>query len=509
MAEEKPPLKLLVEPDEYLCTWLLPGPSGGVTEHAGALDLRANRPPSGSVYGDVPIRWDEPATGQRSAGFPQEVQLPRLRARLANGHDVDLIDASITYWFPEQGHISAATAIVGAPEGLRGFGTKNAREVQDEEQATNQSVVPTYSHVSAQVGALDAVAGASPFSGWTFPKGGEGRHLEGDWSVSGNPDSSQKWSDDDVTVRLEYDASIAVGNAYAFRFVVSPVVRIESRKALTVRAWVDRWIVPLRRIVSIATGNAQPLTYLAVDANGVDGPQSHQRRQVYGLGITQEPYQSDQTAVRKSSTAVHIAVDGLSLLDMLRRWQGLEDDHHPLIETYGAMLSATDEHPRSRFLLLVQALEGLHGHETAAAYEERKKRHTEKRQTLIEALQDADIIDPQQLTFIKKNLTKNPPRGLNEALHHLLGELPVDLIPRLAACKLLTDYLVDAQGPEAQRVAYALSRVRNDLAHGNKGFDAYDLHETVGVLERIVRAHALRLLGCPDPVLERVCTLDQ
>lgn len=509
MAKEKPPLKLLVEPDEYLCTWLLSGPDGGVSEHAGAIGLRANRPPTGSVHGNIPIQWDETATGQRSAGFPQEVRLPRLRARLANGHDVDLIDASITYWFPEQGIISAGIAIVGALEGLRGIGTKIAREVQDEEQAANQSVAPTYSRVSAQVGALDAVAGASPFSGWTFPKGEEGRHLEGDWAVSGNPDSSQKWSDEDVTVRLEYDASIAIGNAYAFRFVVSPVVRIESREAWTVREWVDRWIDPLRRIVSIATGDAQSLTYLAVDAGGADSLGTQQRRQVYGVGITQEPYQSDQALVRKSSTAVHIAVDGLSLLDMLRRWQGLEHDHHPLIETYGAMLSATDEHPRSRFLLLVQALEGLHGHETAAAYAERKNHHTEERKILIEALQDAEILDYQQLQFVKKNLTKNPPRGLNEALHHLLGELPVDLTPRLAGCKLLTNYLTEAQGPEAHRVAYALSRVRNDLAHGTKGFDAYDLYETVRVLERIVRAHALRLLGCPEPVLERVCNLDQ
>jgi len=100
-------------------------------------------------------------------------------------------------------------------------------------------------------------------------------------------------------------------------------------------------------------------------------------------------------------------------------------------------------------------------------------------------------------------------RGLDEALRHLVPELPVDLTPRLSGCKLLTGYLAEAQGPEAQRVAYALSRVRNDLAHGNKGFDAYDLHETVGVLERIVRAHALRLLGCSESVLERVCNLDR
>jgi hypothetical protein len=510
MADEKAPLKLLVEPDEYLCTWLLPGLDGVESEYHGALELQAGRQPVGSVYGDIPIRWTATVTGQRSAGFPQQIQLPHLRARLANGYDVDLVNASITYWSEEHGHISASSATVGVPSGPRGFGRKISSDPGDEEQTANESVVPTYSRVSAQVGALDAVSGASPFSGWMFPKGGEGRHLEGDWTVSGNPESSQEWRDDDVTVRSEYDAGVSIGNPYAFRFVVSPVVRFESRESFTVRDWVDRWIIPLRRIVSIATGDAQPLTYLAVDASGVDEPhkRTHGRRQVYGSGITQEPYQSDHASVRKSSTSVHIAVDGLSLLDMLRRWQGLEDDHHPLIETYGTMLSATDEHPRSRFLLLVQALEGLYGHETIAAYAERKEHHTEERKTLIEALQGADILNSQQLRFLKKNLAKQPLRGLDEALRHLLHELPVDLTPQLSDCKLLTGYLAEAQGPEAQRVAYALSRVRNDLAHGNQGFDAYDLHETVRVLERIVRAHALRLLGCPESVLERVCNLD-
>lgn len=511
MVEEKPPLKLLVEPDEYLCTWLLPDLDGVENEYAGALNLQAGRPPTGSVHGEIPIRWTKNAAGSRAAGFPQEAQLPRLRARLANGYDVDLVDASITYWSAEHGRISAGSATVGAAPGIRGFARKIGRGPQDEEQAANQSVVPSYASVSAQVGALDAVAGASPFSGWKFPKDGEGRHLEGDWTVSGNPDSSQEWTDDDVTVRLEYDAGVGIGNPYAFRFVVSPVVRIESREAFTIREWVDRWIVPLRRIVSIATGDAQPLTYLAVGPTRVDEPGAriHRRRQVYGTGITQDPYQSDQTSVRKSSTSVRIAADGLSLLDMLRRWQGLEDDHHPLIETYGAMLSATDEHPRSRFLLLIQALEGLHGHETATAYAKRQERHTETREALIETLKGADTLDAQQLRFLKNNLAKRPLRGLDEALRHLLQELPVDLTPRLSGCDLLTGYLTEAEGPEKQRVAYALSRVRNDLAHGNKGFDAYDLNGAVRVLERIVRAHALRLLGCPDSVLERVCDLDR
>jgi hypothetical protein len=87
--------------------------------------------------------------------------------------------------------------------------------------------------------------------------------------------------------------------------------------------------------------------------------------------------------------------------------------------------------------------------------------------------------------------------------------VPVDLTPRLSGCNLLAEYLTEAEGPEHQQVAYALTRVRNDLAHGNKGFSARDLHEAVHVLERIVRAHALRLMGCPDSVLERICTLDR
>ena len=508
MTEERPPLKLLVEPDEYLCTWLLPGPDGDVHEYAGALDLRAGLPPIGSVHGSIPISWTETAVGERSAGFPQEFQLPHLRARLATGYDVDLVDASISYWSPERGHISAVSAAVGAPPGPRGLGWKVGWGPQEEE-AAGETVVPTYSGVSTQVGALDAVAGASPFSMWMFPKDGEGQHLEGNWTVSGNPDSSQEWSDDDVTVRLEYDASVSFGNPYAFRFVVSPVVRIQSREALTVREWVDRWVAPLRRIASIATGDAQSLTYLAVDPSDVDEPGSriHRRRQIYGSGITQEPYQSDHASVLESSTSVHIAVDGLSLLDMLRRWQGLKDDHHPLIETYGAMLAATGEHPRSRFLLLVQALEGLYGHETAAAYAERQERHTEKREALMEAVESVGALDSRQRKFLKNNLARRPLRGLDEALRQLLGELPVDLTPRLSTCDLLAGYLPEAKGPEMQRVAYALGRVRNDLAHGNRGFDAHDLNKAVRVLERIVRAHALRLLGCPDPVLERVCDL--
>jgi hypothetical protein len=50
----------------------------------------------------------------------------------------------------------------------------------------------------------------------------------------------------------------------------------------------------------------------------------------------------------------------------------------------------------------------------------------------------------------------------------------------------------------ARRVA------RNNLAHGTRGYDSAMLDETVTLLELVVRAHALRLLGCPDVVVRRV-----
>ncbi|MFD1826782.1 MULTISPECIES: hypothetical protein [Mumia] len=58
----------------------------------------------------------------------------------------------------------------------------------------------------------------------------------------------------------------------------------------------------------------------------------------------------------------------------------------------------------------------------------------------------------------------------------------------------------------ARNAADALRIIRNDLAHGTKGYDAYELQQVVAVLERMVRAHALDLLGCPDKVVGRVLT---
>ena len=58
----------------------------------------------------------------------------------------------------------------------------------------------------------------------------------------------------------------------------------------------------------------------------------------------------------------------------------------------------------------------------------------------------------------------------------------------------------DIQPLDALRVA------RNGLAHGTRGFDAYDLDQVNDILDRLVWAHGLRLLGCPPAVYGRLAT---
>lgn len=53
----------------------------------------------------------------------------------------------------------------------------------------------------------------------------------------------------------------------------------------------------------------------------------------------------------------------------------------------------------------------------------------------------------------------------------------------------------------------ALRVARNGSAHGTRGFDAYDLDQVNDILDRLVRAHGLRLLGCPPAVYGRLTTL--
>lgn len=180
-------------------------------------------------------------------------------------------------------------------------------------------------------------------------------------------------------------------------------------------------------------------------------------------------------------------------------WQELTRSGHPLLQSYGTFVGAAQQHPRSQFLLLVQALEGLHGYEHADEYEQRRGRHLKARAV---ALANAENMSPENLQFLKKHVSKSPFSSLDDALDEVLNGLPVDLESRLAETELALSLSQDPRPHD--RATGFLRLVRNDLAHGTRAYDSYALHETNGSLERVVKSELLRILGFSRSAQERV-----
>ena len=115
-----------------------------------------------------------------------------------------------------------------------------------------------------------------------------------------------------------------------------------------------------------------------------------------------------------------------------------------------------------------------------------------------------EVLDGAALRFVKKYLAKRRPVGLDSVLREMLRALPVDVEPRLAEGALVQS--VRSDDPSITSTLDALRVVRNNLSHGNKTYDRRELSDAADTLERVVRAHLLRLLGTSDAILTRVLT---
>lgn len=497
LEKDKRALELIYDPDEYLCTWSVPDGEGGWRRLSGSVEVRANRPPRGQVYGDVPLRNSSTSPHESAFDFPQRTELPALRASLANGGTLILLDAAIEYWFPGSGIVTGSAALLGTGSGF--FGRLTG--VVD----TSEQPVPRVKAAQVQIVALDAVLGTAPINR-VVSNPAHPDTPKGQWTAYTNPDAAIEWTADGATLRVEYFGRLRVMDRYEFGLQFSPVATLQLTDGVTLRELIDDYVEPLRRIVAIATARSRDLTYLTVELEGEEG-----QFQVFGSGITQEPFESSSKRLRDMPSAVKAHGDGLSLLDMITRWRELASAHHPLVETYGSMLHAADQHPRSRFLLLIQALEGMHGAVTREEYEARAAKHSERRGAIIAKLvamfdePPTEALSEDDRQFIERFLMKGPMGGLDGALVAMAKALPVNGMKALGSTALVKG--LRASG-DAASTPEALRRVRNHLAHGERGYPVHDLDEAVAVLERIVRGHALRLLGCADPVVTRVFNAD-
>lgn len=221
MPAQKPPLRLMYEPDVYLCTWSVPDGKGGTALLPGSVELRPNRPPRGTVHGALPLQHDTSEVGVVSTSFPQFVEMPVLYGTLANGGSVVLLDAWLTLW-DRQGEIYGTAALLG--KGAVFFAPKP-------HPPESSSAPPLVTGVTFQIAGLDSVLGASPIKGTSAPWMNASNPKDV-WSATFNSESRGEWVSQGLSLSVGYDGNMRSMDSYEVPFGIQPrgIAHVEPRR---------------------------------------------------------------------------------------------------------------------------------------------------------------------------------------------------------------------------------------------------------------------------------------
>lgn len=485
MPESALTLKTL--PDTYRCSWTMSKPHDETTwQSQGDVTLLGTQQPAGAVYGRAPINFSRSPGGGITYGAPQHFEYPVVYGELVNGRDLILVDAHLRVWEADRssGLMPGPNAHFDAWAALVGHGIPQTSDV-----LVDSGVI--------QLTHLDAFAARAPIEETQYPRK-PFEDADPSFRAKFRQASYQVWSDDDAEVVVEYRISAAVYGGYHFHVTFSPTVRIELNTPIPIKDFFTSWALPMHGLVSAATGQIEDITYWSCSPliEGDDRPPAMRQFEVFARWVNQEPYASENTIPDKHVSSIRLA-EGESLLHLLRRWQDLESEQNPILSTYDIHSLGPEQTPRARFLLLVQALEGLCGHEDRlngkwASFEA-------KRERILNECQQA--LSGKDFKFLGRWLPGTP-YNLDDALTEMLRVLPTNLEPELAQSELVKTVI--AQVDQITTTVGALRYVRNQLSHGTETFAPYDLHVVAGILSRAVRGHLLRLLQASGPAQERV-----
>jgi ApeA N-terminal domain 1 len=323
-----------------------------------------------------------------------------------------------------------------------------------------------------QVPHLEALSGSSPIVANHFPGDDIYEHADPLFGATFNKESLQKWQDDGAEVTLFYQLSASVGGWYGFSLAFSPVVSVNLSQPIPLSEFLTEWAWPLRGLVAAATGKREDISYMTCSPviQGDTRPSAVRQFQVFNASIAQEPYTSSNSLQDKDISAIRLN-EGDSLLELLRRWQRLRAAENPILNTYDITAVGPSQHPRARFLLLLQALEGLCGYEKR--FEDRQLRFTLERESAVNQCEEK--LDNRFFRFIKKNFPKRPPLGLDSVLREMLQALPVNVEAELTETALVKS--VRSNDANVRGTLDAVRVARNDLSHGNRAFDRHELAE--------------------------------
>lgn len=355
-------------------TWTLSKPPAPETwDVSGEVELQGLRQPAGTVFGTAPVTWTITA-GSRGAGFPQHFDYPLVYGEMNGNLDVVLLDAHLTVFgeHPREGFSSfkSGNAYFDAWAALVGHGAPRNGPV-----LVDSGII--------QVPYLESFAGKSPIAEISFPGDSIYEQDKPQFAAIFDKSSLQEWRDDGAEVSVHYNISADIGGSYSFGLAFSPVVSVELSQPVPLAEFMTQWAWPLRGLVAAATGERVDINHLT--CSPVIEGDTRRQFQVFNASITQTPYTSSNSLKDKRVSAIRLASDGESLLTLLRKWQELRTAENPILNTYDITAVGPSQHPRARFLLLIQALEGLYGYEKRSV--ERHSRFASERDVDVGSLQ--------------------------------------------------------------------------------------------------------------------------
>ncbi len=466
------------EPREYMCTWHLPkavqdSDEDQLVDVPGTIDLTGRHDPTASFQGILPYVSD---SGR--ASFPQTNNFNCLTGTLSSGIHVALLNGQTSYWLHNGGGAKGAFAVLST----KPFEHDNYRK---------------YQSVELQIDGLETIVDEAPTT-IEFTKRTD-EHDES-YKISIPTRNSLDWNNQEAQIRLGYAGRLRP-DRFNFRTSFAPYLRIDIEEPISLADWWLQWIIPLCDILEVINGKPLDIMYLlAFEDKDATGPK-RRADQVFRYDILQDCIKIDDNKFNHIKPVINLQEDGVNLLELINKHRELKTSKHPLIETYNVNALSDDQHPRSRYLLLIQALEGLYGYEHKEEYQQRCEKYTEKRNTILEKVKPA--VSKEDFRFLKKNFPRKPISGLRDALNSTFQGLPKSVQDQIDGSEIVAQFL-NKPGSKRMSAADALANVRNKLSHGSSLSDPNDLEEICSLLDKIVRAEIFRVLELPDVVRQRM-----
>lgn len=469
------------EPREYMCTWNLPKVVRNTNEDQlvdvlGTVDLGIRRNPTASFQGVLPY-----ASDNGRAEFPQTQDIDCLTGTLSSGFYISLQNCRIKYSFPSYGRAEGEFAVLSA-------------------KPFKHNTPKKYQSIELQIDGLETIVDEAPTTIEFTERTDE--HDES-YKISIPTQNSLDWKIQEAQMRLGYAGRLRP-DRFNFRTSFAPYLRIDIEEPISLADWWLRWVVPLCDILEVINGKPLDIMYLlAFEDKDATGPK-RRADQVFRYDIRQDCIKIDEKRFNHTRAIVNLKQDNINLLNLIAKRRELEASRHPLLETYRSNAVSDDQHPRSRFLLLIQALEGLYGYEHEEEYQQRCKRYTEKREAVLKQIETE--ISREDFKFLRKNMLRKPAGGLVGALSATIQTLPGDIQTQIDNNEIVAQVRSRCENTKISS-AEALTKVRNSLSHGSSAYDPNDLEKICAILHKIVRAEILRVLDLPDVARQRMLEL--